>query len=165
MPGVNVDLTDRVPNKHSPRRGTIIAIVDHIMAGTLAGTDTWFENPANQVSAHYGVGKGGEIHKYVRDGDEAWHSGVVNAPTAAIVLARPGVDPNWYTIGIEHEGMSGDALTEEQYQATLWLHKALIGAYGIAADPDHIIGHHTINADHAGCPGSGFPWARLLGDL
>jgi N-acetyl-anhydromuramyl-L-alanine amidase AmpD len=51
------------PNFTSPKGYKTIAIVDHIMAGTLAGTDSWFNNPTSKVSSHFGVGKNGEIYK------------------------------------------------------------------------------------------------------
>jgi hypothetical protein len=41
------------------------AIVIHIMEGTLGGTDDWFNNPASKVSAHYGIGRNGQVHQYV----------------------------------------------------------------------------------------------------
>jgi N-acetyl-anhydromuramyl-L-alanine amidase AmpD len=47
------------------------AIVIHIMDGTLIGTDSWFANHTSQVSAHYGIGKNGEIHQYVQENDTA----------------------------------------------------------------------------------------------
>ena len=161
-----VDLTATVPNFTAGRQGNaIIAIVDHIMQGTLVGTDSWFENKAADVSAHYGVGKLGEIHKYVKDQDTAWHAGVIFRPSAALVLARPTVNPNLYTIGIEHEGFSGDPMPEAQFQATLWLHIQLKVAFNLVIDADHILAHSTINADHAGCPGPTFPWDRLFGSM
>ena len=55
-----------------------IAIVDHIMSGTLTGTDSWFANPVSKVSSHFGVGKNGEIHQYVDLDNPAWANGGVN---------------------------------------------------------------------------------------
>lgn len=49
------------PNFSSPKGYKVLAIVDHIMGGTLAGTDAWFANPTSKVSSHFGVGKNGEI--------------------------------------------------------------------------------------------------------
>ena len=154
------------PNFHPGRQGhQILAIVDHIMAGTLSGTDAWFQNPASQVSAHYGVGRSGEIHKYVRDEDTAWHAGEVVQPTAPLRAQYPTLNLNLITVGIEHEGESGDHLTDAQYAATLWLHRTVIAAYGIPVDRTHIILHHEIDANHGGCPGPGFPIDRLMADL
>ena len=73
-----------------------------------------------------------------------------------------GVNPNYYTISIEHEGNSGDTFTEEQYQATLSLHKWLIEELGIEVSTDTIIGHYRIDSvNKTNCPGSGFPWDYL----
>lgn len=59
------------------------AVVIHIMAGTLVGTDAHFANPASQVSAHYGIGKQGQIHQYVKEEDTAFHVGTVDRLTWA----------------------------------------------------------------------------------
>ena len=40
------------------------AVVLHIMDGSLIGTDSWFNDAKSQVSAHYGVGRTGEVHQY-----------------------------------------------------------------------------------------------------
>ena len=70
------------------------------------------------------------------------------------------------TIGIEHEGQSGESLTEPQYQSSLFLHKELTLKYGIPIDADNIIGHYRIDSvNRPNCPGSGFPWDRLFKDL
>ena len=50
-----------------------LAII-HIMQGTLAGTDSWFRNPAAEVSAHFGVGKDGTVIQWVDTSDTAWHA-------------------------------------------------------------------------------------------
>ncbi|SHH15282.1 N-acetylmuramoyl-L-alanine amidase [Desulfosporosinus lacus] len=163
---------DTKPNiswKGSPHFSTtkgykFIAIVDHIMAGTLAGTDSWFANPASKVSSHFGVGKNGKIHQYVDLKNPAWANGGVNKPAWPLLIS--GVNPNYYTISIEHEGYSGDVMPEAQYQATLALHRWLVGTLGIPVTRDNIIGHYRIDSvNKANCPGTGFPWDRLLKDL
>lgn len=143
----------------------VIAIVDHIMAGSLVGTDTWFSSPQNDgVSAHFGVGKNGEIHQYVDVQDVARHAGNVLSPNWPLLIQN--VNPNWYTIGIEHEGYSGQTMSEAQYQSTLALHRWLIYLFKFKVNPDTIIGHYQIDSiNKANCPGSGFPWQRLLDDL
>jgi N-acetylmuramoyl-L-alanine amidase len=153
------------PNFAVGREGAICAIVEHIMQGTLSGTDAWFQNPASQLSSHYGIGRSGVIHKYVGTRDQAWHAGVVDRPRAGMVLQNPTANPNMYTIGIEHEGLSGDTLTPAQYASTLWLQKILVQAYFIPVDEYHILRHSDIDADHAGCPGPGFPMGQLIKDL
>src|SRR2546423_1335113 len=96
------------PNKTTGRKGyTPIGVVIHIMDGTLLGTDSWFGNPRSQVSAHYGIGQNGEIHQYVQEQDCAWHAGRVDHPTCSFLKSAGAgiyINPNYYTIGIEHEG-------------------------------------------------------------
>ena len=95
------------PNFWSGRKGfRPEAVVIHIMEGTLPGTDSWFASSSSQVSAHYGVGKSGEIHQYVKEGDTAWHAGRVDRPTWK--LLKPDINPNLYTIGVEQEGYAND---------------------------------------------------------
>lgn len=57
------------------------AIVVHIMDGSLSGTDAWFASQASEVSAHYGIGKAGEVHQYVEEADTAFHCGTVKNPS------------------------------------------------------------------------------------
>jgi N-acetyl-anhydromuramyl-L-alanine amidase AmpD len=125
-------------------------IVIHIMDGTLPGTDAWFANPASQVSAHYGIGKSGEIHQYVKEEDAAWHAGRVDAPSAKLVKAS--VNPNLYTIGIEHEGKPEDIWTDAMKQASASLIREICQRWQIPIDRNHIIGHCEIYSKKPNCP-------------
>jgi len=142
-----------------------IAIVMHIAEGSLAACDHWFNSPNNQnSSSHYCVGKRGEIHQYVKEDDAAWCNGPVNRPTWPFLI--PGVNPNLYTISIEHEGYSGQPWTEEMFQADIWLIRQIAQRWQIPFDPDHIIGHYRIDSvNRARCPGTGLPWDRLFAEL
>ncbi|MBC2722046.1 N-acetylmuramoyl-L-alanine amidase [Desulfosporosinus sp.] len=152
------------PNFSSSRGYRTIAIVNHIMEGTLAGTDSWFANSASKVSSHFGVGKNGEIHQYVDLKNHAWANGSVNKPNWPLLI--PEVNPNYYTVSIEHEGKSGEVMPEAQYKATLALHRWLVGTLGIPVTKDTIIGHHRIDSiNKSRCPGTEFPWDRLFMDL
>jgi len=140
------------------------AIVIHIMEGSLAGTDTWFASRESQVSAHYSVGKSGEVHQYVDEPDTANHAGIVEHPTW-VGLKRDSrgkpINPNCYTIGIEHEGRDGDLFTDAQYEATAALIADISARWHIPIDPLHVIPHHAIRASKP-CPGSGCDFTRLI---
>lgn len=151
------------PNFSSRKGRTPIAVVDHITAGLMPGTLSWMKNPQAQASAHYLVTKDGEIFQMVKDEDAAWHAGAVANPDWSLY---DGTNPNRYTLGIEHECISGGELTEAQYQATLWLHRQLIAKWGIPIDQEHIIGHYRIDSvNRPNDPGPDFPWQRLFVDL
>jgi hypothetical protein len=127
------------------------AIVLHIMEGSLASTDAWFKNKASQASAHYGIGKKGEGHQYVKEEDQAWHAGIVKDPTWKLLHA--GVNPNKYTIAIEHEGYHGDVWSAEQITSSGKLVADICKRWNIPIDRDHIIGHYQIGgARRANCP-------------
>lgn len=151
------------PNFRQGRNGKKpIAIVNHITSGNYPGCLSWMQNPKAQASAHYLVTKQGQIFQLVKDEDTSWHAGAVNKPTWPLYN---GTNPNYYTIGIEHEGFDGN-LTDAQYQATLWLHRHLIQKWNIPVDRDHIIGHYRIDSvNRPNCPGPKFPWDRLFNDL
>lgn len=152
----------RSPNYWFGNKGRI-AIVDHITAGLMPGCLSWMCNSGSGASAHYLVTRDGEIYNLVDDLNSAWHAGVVKNPSWPLY---DGTNPNWYTLGIEHEGWPDEPLTEEQYQATLWLHRKLIEKWDIPIDEDHIIGHYRIDSiNRANCPGPEFPWERLFQDL
>ena len=136
------------------------AIVIHIMQGQLADTDSWFGTTKSEVSAHYGIARSGEVHQYVQEGDSAWHAGRVNSPTWALI--RPGINPNFYTIGIEHEGQSGVPWTEEMTSASSSLIASVANRWGIPLDRQHVIAHHEIYSLKPFCPGSGIDLDRLL---
>ena len=101
------------PNQ-SARSGGIDTIVLHYTtAGTMSSTVSWFLKPESRVSAHYIVGRDGEIVQMVRDGAKAWHAGGQNNSS----------------IGIEHVARKGDALTPEQSAASAALCRWLLAEY------------------------------------
>lgn len=151
------------PNFSSRHGRKPIAIVSHITAGAFPGCLSWLCNPQSQASAHYIVTKTGAIHQLVQDEYASWHGGIVNKPNWVLY---DGNNPNWYTLGIEHENLGGGQLTELQYQATLWLHKQLITKWQLPVKTDTLIGHYRIDSvNRPNCPGPNFPWQRLFTDL
>lgn len=142
------------PNFRTGRRGDIPVdmIVDHITEGTAESTYSWFASPKSQVSSHYHVRKDGRIDQFVDEKDEAFHAGRILNPTAPLVIERDGVNPNWYSIGIEHECLSGEELTPIQREASIELHRDICKRRKIPMTRRHIIGHHEIFSAKS-CPG------------
>jgi N-acetylmuramoyl-L-alanine amidase len=104
------------------------AIVIHVMAGSLAGTDSWFASAESQVSAHYGIGKNGEVHQYVEEENTAFHAGTVDRPSWPLIKKATNksfINPNLYTIGIQRlanccnrRSMEHPARPQLRYQAS-----------------------------------------------
>jgi len=137
------------------------AVVIHIMEGTLKGTDSWFNDPRAKVSAHYGIGTGGLVHQYVKEADTAFHAGIVDRPTWP--LLKPRVNPNYYTIGIEHEGMSTVPWPwpPEQLNASAALVREILARWKIPLQVERIVPHHMIRAGKT-CPGIYFNRAAYV---
>ena len=135
------------------------AIVIHISEGTLASADAWFNNDAAKVSAHYCVGRSGEVHQYVNEDDTAYHAGSGVDPTWR--LLRPRINPNFYTIGIEHEGRAQDLWPDLQYATSAQLVADIAKRWSIPVDADHIVMHREIRASKT-CPGLVFSRDKLL---
>jgi N-acetyl-anhydromuramyl-L-alanine amidase AmpD len=135
------------------------AIVIHRTGGTLADIDARFQLVNSFSSAHYAVGKNGDVHQYVEEQDTAFHAGVV--VNAAWALLQPGKNPNLYTIAIEEEGSAGEALTDLQYQVTAALVAEIAQRWKITPDSQHVVLHSEIRTGR-NCPGDGFDRAALL---
>lgn len=131
------------------------AIVIHVMAGSIKGADQWFSNPDSKVSAHYGISMQGEVHQYVDESNTAWHAGRVHAPTwKGLKPNGPGtyINPNFYTIGIEHEGKGDTDWPDAMYKASANMIRDICVRYLIPLDRNHIVGHHEIFSLKI-CPG------------
>jgi N-acetylmuramoyl-L-alanine amidase len=140
------------------------AIVIHIMAGSLSGTDLWFGSPVSSVSAHYGVGKKGEVHQYVHEEDTAFHAGTVDNPSWAGIKKTPAgtfINPNFYTIGIEHEGYPDDDWPVAQQAASVALIAEIAVRWQIPLNRQHVIQHHEIRQGKP-CPGAKAPMDDLI---
>jgi N-acetylmuramoyl-L-alanine amidase len=135
------------------------AIVIHIIVGSLPSAGSTFRNPNSSVSAHYAVGKAGEVHQYVKETDTAFHAGIVAQPAWKHI--RAGINPNLYTVGIEHEGQPDDLWTDDQYRSSAALVREISVRWNIPLDRDHIIKHHEIRCTKT-CPGAAVDMDRLI---
>jgi N-acetyl-anhydromuramyl-L-alanine amidase AmpD len=153
------------PNNYSVGRTAkaITHVVIHVEAGWEAGTATWFANPASHVSAHYSVGKDGAFYQHVAEANTAWHAGLPYPFTWNDQTRDPhnNMNPNVYTIGIEHEGFAAQAWPDAQVQASAALVADVCKRHGIPIDRNHVVGHHEIYAGHD-CPSAGCPIDKIV---
>jgi N-acetyl-anhydromuramyl-L-alanine amidase AmpD len=165
------------PNMGDPgRQGhAVVAIVDHISQGWQAGLHAVLTEA--KVGWHYSVLRNGTVEQHVREADAAWACGIdfrqpytdYKSDLGIAWIAdcwRDKVSPNKVAISIEHEGFTGNALTEQQIVATIALHKHLCAKHGIPPSPVWIVGHCSIDAVTRGQdPGLAFPWQRIFAEL
>lgn len=133
------------PNHYNGRAGmAVVAIVIHTMAGTLESCDSWFKNPASQVSSHYGVGLAGELHQYVNLWDGSWANGILEPGNEWQHIVGNSQNPNYQTVTIETEdnGSGATPVTEEQYQGALAACRLAMQAY---PQVEYLFGHNIIS--------------------
>lgn len=119
-------------------RTPIDRVVMHTMVGTWEGAAARFDNPTQQVSAHYGVKVDGGLIHWLEETFTAYHAG--------------NYLMNQRSIGIEHEdlgdynGVRPDVL----YESSAKLVADICTFYQIPIDRNHIIKHNQVIA--TGCP-------------
>ncbi|MDR0273913.1 MAG: 1,6-anhydro-N-acetylmuramyl-L-alanine amidase AmpD [Burkholderiaceae bacterium] len=102
-----------------------------------------------QVSVHWLIARDGALWQYVSADHRAWHAG------ASRYLERDNC--NDFSVGIELEGLEGDAFEAPQYETLASLCAALAGRYPVRA----IAGHEHIAPGRKRDPGPGFDWLLL----
>jgi hypothetical protein len=136
-------------NRTNANRGAakIDFIVIHIAQGSYSGTISWFQDPRSNVSAHYVVGRGGQVAQCVRNEDIAWHAG------------------NWKyntkSIGIEHAGYAGHKWTRRMYRSSARLSARLCKRFNIPVN-HHIIRHRSVPGVSTRCPGRSYNRRKYL---
>lgn len=103
-----------------------------------------------QVSAHFFIRRDGSLCQFVSCDDRAWHAGTSNY--------RGRDNCNDDSIGVEMEGLEGEAFEPEQYQALEKLVRAVARRYPL----HYLAGHEHIAPGRKNDPGPGFQWEALL---
>jgi hypothetical protein len=142
------------------KRSAVRVVVVHVTESSFASTVAWFRNPRAGVSAHYVVGRDGQVAHMVPDDEIAWHAG-----------------NHWYnahSIGVEDEGIVEvpGTFTDAEYRASASLVAGVLRRYGIPADRRHVIGHSQVpdpyhpwlhgGYDHHTDPGPSWDWTRYM---
>jgi hypothetical protein len=144
------------PNQNRRQRGTITAIVVHATeSATTESAVNWFLTPKSQVSAHYVVGRTGQIVQMVDDTQRAWHAGVSELDGATGV--------NEFSVGIEIVNLNNgkDPYTDAQYESVAAIIRHIREQYEV---PDSRIVSHESVARPKGRKDDpmGFDFPRLL---
>ena len=101
------------------------------------------------VSSHFYIRRGGELWQFVSCDDRAWHAGRS--------FWRGRGECNDDSIGIELEGLEGEAFEPEQYEALTGLCAAIAQNYPV----QHIAGHEHIAPGRKNDPGARFDWTLV----
>ncbi len=106
-----------------------------------------------EVSSHFYIRRDGTLWQFVSCDARAWHAG------ASQWRGRGNCNDD--SIGIELEGLEGDAFEDAQYDTLASLSAALQQQYPVR----HIAGHEHIAPGRKRDPGPGFDWPRLARSL
>jgi AmpD protein len=106
-----------------------------------------------QVSAHFFVRRDGALWQFVSCDQRAWHAG------ASSYRGRDNCNDD--SVGIELEGLEGEAFEPAQYEALGALCASLAQRYPVR----HVAGHEHIAPGRKADPGAGFDWAELRRQL
>lgn len=155
------------------------AVLLHIAQGSYEGAISWLTNPQAAVSSHFIVAKDGRIAQMVSVDDTAWGNGLMYqngqwlTPSEPHVPSNPtwtglipGVNPNLYTISIEHEGLFTEQWTPAMYAANLNLLQWIRDETGLFYVPHQsLIAHYELDmVRRKNCPGPYVEWHRMAQD-
>jgi hypothetical protein len=99
------------------------------------------------------------VHQYVGEADTAFHAGRVWKPVWDAI--KPHVNPNLYTIGIEHEGRGESEWPDAMYTSSAKLIADICTRWSIPIDREHIVGHREIYGRKT-CPNDIVDFGRLI---
>lgn len=126
-------------------------IIHHTAQRSVEETLKTFTLSKTQVSAHYLVGKDGQIIHLLNDYLRAWHGGIARWGSIS--------DINSVSIGIELDNDGLAPFTERQISALLSLLQQLKKNYNIPTA--NFIGHADIAPSRKVDPQIDFPWRKL----
>jgi N-acetylmuramoyl-L-alanine amidase len=126
-------------------------VIHYTAQKSAAQTLTTFTQTSTQVSAHYVVGRNGQVYHMLNDYMRAWHAGVSKWGSVT--------DMNSCSIGIEVDNDGDEPFSAVQINSLLALLKQLKKAYNIPAA--NFIGHQDVAPLRKFDPGILFPWKTL----
>lgn len=146
MPGARF-----VPSPNFNTRQPNLVVIHHTGDATLEATLRVLTSPSRKVSAHYLIGRDGQIVQLVDERNRAWHAGVA--------WWGGFTDINSASIGIELDNTGHEPYADVQIDALLKLLGDLRERYRIPVA--NYIGHADIAPGRKVDPSAWFPWERL----
>lgn len=126
-------------------------VIHHTAQNSTKQTLETFTLPRTSVSAHYVLGRNGEVYHMLNDYFRAWHAGVGKWGN--------NTDLNSSSIGIELDNNGFEPFPEAQINSLLEVLALLKKNHGIPAA--NFIGHSDIAPSRKVDPNPAFPWKKL----
>jgi len=141
----------QVASIHFNLRKPNYVIIHHTAQDSVEQTLHTFTVPHTEVSAHYVIGREGDVYQMLSDYVRAWHAGVGKWGSVT--------DLNSISLGIELDNNGKEPFTEPQIYSLLNLLDTLKKHYNIPAA--NFIAHSDIAPTRKVDPSAFFPWKRL----
>ena len=141
----------QVASIHFNLRKPNYVIIHHTAQDSLEQTLRTFTVPHSEVSAHYVIGRDGEVYQLLNDYVRGWHAGVGKWGTVT--------DLNSISLGVELDNNGKEPFTEPQIYSLLNLLDTLQQRYNIPST--NFIAHSDIAPSRKVDPSAFFPWKRL----
>lgn len=146
MPGARF-----VPSPNFDVRRPNLVIIHHTGDETQRDALRTLTSPSHKVSAHYLIGRNGQIVQLIDERDRAWHAGTS--------WWGGLTDINSASIGIELDNNGHEPYADTQIDALLALLNDLRTRYRIPAA--NYIGHADVAPGRKVDPSAWFPWEKL----
>nr|WP_270088817.1 N-acetylmuramoyl-L-alanine amidase [Sphingobacterium sp. SYP-B4668] len=148
--GLRKDL-DWVGAIHFDIRKPNYIVIHHTAQDSIKQTLRTFTLDHTKVSAHYLIGKKGEVYQLLNDYLRGWHAGVSKWGSIT--------DMNSVSLGIELDNNGKEPFSDIQINALMTLLDTLKTNYDIPTA--NFIGHADIAPTRKNDPSALFPWKRL----
>ncbi|MDR1935668.1 MAG: N-acetylmuramoyl-L-alanine amidase [Candidatus Accumulibacter sp.] len=130
-----------------------LVVLHHTSNSNLDKALATLTDPGRKVSAHYLVGRDGQIVRLVDEKERAWHAGAS--------WWGGNTDINSASIGIELDNDGFEPFADAQIDALLGLLADVLQRYDIPGA--NVVGHADVAPGRKTDPSDRFPWRRLAG--
>ena len=140
------------PNKSKTTRSLSnvdLVVIHYTASHNCLGSVAWFKDPNAKVSAHWIIGRNGDIHQFEDKTAILWHAGL------SWFEGRKWC--NRRSVGIELVGTESSGFTPQQYDSLFQILKECVDECQIVA----VVGHEHIAPGRKVDPGEEFDWKQL----
>ncbi|SOH92504.1 Methyltransferase domain-containing protein [Monaibacterium marinum] len=150
---LSLDITQRASPNYGDRRGHVpsLIVLHYTAMDSAEAAICRLCEEEHQVSAHYVIGRDGDVTQLVPEDQRAWHAG---AGAWGDIT-----DVNSHSIGVELDNDGFSAFPDVQMRALDGLLRAMRRRWDIPKQ--NVIGHSDLAPGRKSDPGALFDWGRL----
>lgn len=151
LPPQGFPVVRKVPSPNFDARRPNLVVLHHTSDASVDEALATLTDPERKVSAHYLIGRDGEIIQLVEERARAWHAGQS--------WWGGNTDINSASIGIELDNAGDEPFADAQIDALLVVLTDLQQRYNIPRA--NFVAHADVAPERKADPSAWFPWRRL----